>query len=96
MYYIYSHTHMNWIRPEEFQININWAFIQNILCVMCPPRHGAYQHSIAKGRPAKYEKYNNVKPKSSPKSKSQIQSPEERDWDWGWYYNPTGHHPTHP
>ena len=46
-----------------------------------------------------------VKPKSSPKSKSQIQvpnpsaksqiqSPEERDW--GWHYNPTGHHPPHP
>ena len=44
-------------------------------------------------------KMNIVKPKSSPKSKSQIQvlysnpkskiqSPEERDWDWGWHYNP--------
>ena len=40
-----------------------------------------------------------VKPKSSPKNKSEIhvpnpgpkskiQSPEERDWDWGWHYNP--------
>ena len=41
-----------------------------------------------------------VKPKSSPKSmsqiqvpnpspKSKIQSPEEREWDWGWHYNPS-------
>ena len=37
---------------------------------MCPPRHGAYQHSIAKGRPAKYEEYNIIKPKSCLKSKS--------------------------
>ena len=50
-----------------------------------------------------------VKPKSSPKSKSQIQIPnlspkskiqslEERDWDWGWHYiilqATTTHHPT--
>ena len=46
-----------------------------------------------------------VKPKSSPKSMSEIQvpnpspkfkiqSPEEREWDRGWHYNPTGHPPT--